>query len=119
MARDVYFMDVARMIAATSLVHPQLAALIVRGNRILTAATNVRKTHPIFMRYHHRNVVTIHAEARALLRGNYEGATIYVAHNKDGKHANSKPCPTCFHLIVEAGLKKIVYYEDGIQVLKC
>lgn len=119
MSRDRRFLELARMVAATSEVYPQMAALVVSGNRILSLATNVRKTHPIFQKYHHRNVRTIHAEAKALLRGDYAGATIYVAHNKEGRHGNSKPCLTCASLIIEAGLKKIVYYEDGdIKILK-
>lgn len=59
----------------------------------------------------------IHAEANALIKMNY------------GDHRNKKmylthsPCPVCARMIVNAGIKKVVYFDDyrdstGLDILR-
>jgi len=61
----------------------------------------------------------LHAEANAITKlarsnNNSEGATLYVT---------ASPCIECSKLIIQAGIKRVVYgehyrLEDGIQLLR-
>ncbi|MCQ2329517.1 MAG: dCMP deaminase family protein [Paludibacteraceae bacterium] len=61
----------------------------------------------------------LHAEANAITKvarsgNNSEGATLYVT---------ASPCIECAKLIIQSGIKRVVYYEeyritDGIDLLK-
>ncbi len=61
----------------------------------------------------------LHAEANAITKiarsnNNSEGATLYVT---------TSPCIECSKLIIQAGIKRVVYYEqyrvtDGLDLLK-
>jgi dCMP deaminase len=59
----------------------------------------------------------VHAEQNAIIRGDplrMEGATMYV---------NAKPCKICAKMIVNSGIKKVVYIEfypdnEGVEILK-
>ena len=62
----------------------------------------------------------LHAEANAITKlarssNNSDGATIYIT---------ASPCIECAKLIIQAGIKRVVYGEqyrltDGIDLLKC
>ncbi len=52
---------------------------------------------------------SMHAEKHALGRCDANGATIYVARNKNGNDRLSKPCSNCQKAIVSAGVKQVVY----------
>ena len=61
----------------------------------------------------------LHAEANAITKvaksnNSSEGATLYVT---------SSPCLECSKLIIQAGIKRVVFYDnyhlaDGIELLK-
>lgn len=59
----------------------------------------------------------IHAEANALLKTNFSDfrkKKMYVSHS---------PCPVCARMIVNSGIKKVIYFEDyrdntGLEILK-
>ncbi|MCD6590350.1 MAG: cytidine/deoxycytidylate deaminase family protein [Candidatus Aenigmarchaeota archaeon] len=59
----------------------------------------------------------VHAEQNAIIRGDpskLKGATLYV---------NAKPCKMCARMIINAGIKRVVYIDDypdkeGIELLK-
>lgn len=72
-----------------------MACIVVRGGAILSAAANGGRKGQC-------------AERRALRRGVYEGASLYVARSNG---LCSKPCPDCQRAIVRAGIKK-VYFVD-------
>lgn len=110
------FMELTRIIAAGSECTPQHAAIIVKGNRVLAVSTNVQKTHPIFLKYHHAYVKTIHAEARVLTRGDFENCILYSARNIKGSFGLSKPCQTCMSLLVAAKIRTLVFWEDGFII---
>lgn len=89
-------------------------AVVVRGGRVIGFAPNKFRNSP--------NVdsdnVTDHAEAaiiRELLK-NYtdlRGGVIYIARiSNAGEVRMSRPCVNCMKLIVEAGIKEIVYTND-------
>ncbi len=74
----------------------KMAAIVVRGGRILSVAANTNMPHG-------------HAEARAIKRGiDYAGATVIVAR---GNLLISRPCPKCMAVIEAAGIKKMVYAD--------
>lgn len=59
----------------------------------------------------------IHAEANALLKvnfGDHRNKKIYLTHS---------PCPVCARMIVNSGIKKLIYLDDyrekiGLEILK-
>lgn len=79
--------------------HPKqkMAALVVKSGRVLAMAVNGKRTGR-------------HAEVRAVAQDrDFEGATIYVARLGKGI---SKPCRSCFLLIKQAGIKKMVFVDE-------
>ncbi|MCR5519202.1 MAG: dCMP deaminase family protein [Bacteroidales bacterium] len=99
----------------------QVGALIVKDKMIISDGYN--GTPSGFENDCEENNVTkpyvLHAEANAITKvaksGNSsEGATLYVT---------ASPCIECSKLIIQAGIKRVVYSEeyrldDGIQLLK-
>lgn len=83
----------------------------------MSIACNVLKSHPEHATKYAANVISIHAEHRAILlaRGSVKGATVYIARN--GGKEISKPCLSCRMYMKEAGIKTIVYF-NGAQLVK-
>ena len=50
---------------------------------------------------------TVHAEANAISQAARHGVSI----NKSSIYVTASPCYNCFSLIINSGIKKIVYYE--------
>jgi pyrimidine deaminase RibD-like protein len=92
----------ARKLAVES-PHPgyTMAAVIVRGGRVVAHATNGARRGQ-------------HAERRALRLADAKGATIYVARADGGC---SKPCELCYKAIVESGAATIVYHDWGQRLI--
>ena len=86
----------------------QIGAAIVRGNKVLSKAHNVNKTHPTFGSGQYKR---LHAEGHAIYKAvrkglDLSGSTIYVYR----KNYNlAKPCPCCIGLIHKYGIKEIIY----------
>jgi deoxycytidylate deaminase len=109
--------DIKRMIrtlkiAKMSTLRYQMGASIYLGNRHISSAFNVLKTHPDHMRYYQQHCISIHSEHNALLNAqtSVNGATLYVIRFKG---ETSKPCNGCMELIRHAGIETIVYTFDG------
>lgn len=120
---DIRYMKMARIWAENSYcVRRQVGALIVRDKMIISDGYNgtpsgfenicedeTGKTKPY----------VLHAEANAITKvaksnNSSEGATLYVT---------SSPCIECAKLIIQSGIKRIVYADsyhsmDGIDLLK-
>ena len=85
-----------------------MGAVIVRGNKMLSKACNLNKTHPKFGSGVYRR---LHAEGNAIYKAvrrgiELSGSTIYVYR----KNYNlAKPCPCCMGLIHKYGIKEIIY----------
>lgn len=87
-------------------------AVLVKGGRVISRATNKSRVHDSWVKFQDRENCGVHAEAAALSRvGNSaKGAVMYVARvNPHGNPANSKPCPNCHKALVDAGVSKVVY----------
>lgn len=120
---DIRYMKMARIWAENSYcVRRQVGALIVRDKMIISDGYNgtpsgfenicedeTGKTKPY----------VLHAEANAITKvaksnNSSDGATLYVT---------SSPCIECAKLIIQSGIKRIVYADsyhsmDGIDLLK-
>lgn len=101
-----------------------MAAIIVKGGRPVAFGLN-KKTPGILKdkRYglsKNGYLIGVHAELSAVLdaaRGDIRGATCYISGStKGGRFILSKPCERCLAVLIEAGIKKIVYHCDqGIE----
>lgn len=85
--------------------------------RIVSYATNSRKTHPLQAEYARRTgkeqKVSLHAEIAALIRARDDIETVVVARiNKRGELRNSRPCPICRLALEEAEVKEIWFSTD-------
>ena len=100
----------------------QVGALIVKNQRIISDGYNGTPSGFENVCEDGNNVTkpyVLHAEANAITKiarsnNSSEGATLYVT---------ASPCIECAKLIIQAGIKRVVYsekyrLEDGIELLK-
>ena len=94
------------------------AAICLDGKgRIVSYATNSRKTHPLQAEYARRTgkeqKVSLHAEIAALIKAREDIETVVVARiNKRGELRNSRPCPICKLALEEAGVEEVWFSTD-------
>jgi len=121
---DEYFMEIAEIVKTRSTcLRRQVGAVIVKDNRILTTGYNgspagthncsdigtckrIELNVPSGER--HELCRALHAEQNAIITAakngvSTEGATIYV---------NVQPCVICAKMIINAGIKRIVFKGD-------
>jgi dCMP deaminase len=111
---DEYFMRIALQVATRATCdRKHVGALIVRGKNILATGYNGsigglghcdEEGH---MLEDGHCVRTIHAEANAVIQAARNGVRIEGA----GIYVTASPCFSCFKLIANAGLRRIVYGE--------
>ena len=120
---DLRYLEMARIWAKNSYCQRrQVGALVVKNNMIISDGYN--GTPSGFENVcEDDNGITkpyvLHAEANAITKlarssNNSEGATIYIT---------ASPCIECAKLIIQAGIKRVVYGEkyrltDGIELLE-
>ena len=120
---DLRYLEMARIWAKNSYcTRRQVGALVVKNNMIISDGYN--GTPSGFENVcEDNNGITkpyvLHAEANAITKlarsnNNSEGATIYIT---------ASPCIECAKLIIQAGIKRVVYGEkyrltDGIELLE-
>ena len=120
---DLRYLEMARIWAKNSYCQRrQVGALVVKNNMIISNGYN--GTPSGFENVcEDENGITkpyvLHAEANAITKlarssNNSEGATIYIT---------ASPCIECAKLIIQAGIKRVVYGEkyrltDGIELLE-
>lgn len=99
--------------ALTSTYRWQLGAVITRGGRVLSVASNKFRNPPQIDPNH----ATLHAEIAALKKYYYivRGGTIYIARtNRLGETRLAKPCDRCLEGLQKAGIRTMVYTtNDG------
>jgi dCMP deaminase len=125
---DVYFMDIARLVAARSTcLRRQVGAVIVKGQRILATGYNgaptglrhcaetgcLREQRGIPRGERHELCRGIHAEQNALLQCAVHGVS------SDGAmlYCTTQPCGACAKMLINAGIREIVFegdYPDGM-----
>ena len=106
--------------------HPHFrlgCVIMIKGNRVISEGANDKyRSHPYVQKNGQWFNHGIHAELAAIFkvkhRGNLVGATLYIfRQTKNGEFANARPCPMCYELIKECGIKRIVYttVDNGVQ----
>ena len=114
--------------AAASSTHSKhhIGALVVKGGRVLSSASNkVGRGCKLISNKRWEN--TLHAEANAILQlvkhgrqHELVGATVYVARVKKGRSLLAAPCPHCYKLCQDVGIKYVVYStQEGSEKMKC
>jgi dCMP deaminase len=113
-AWDVYFMNIAQVVATRSTCpRKAVGAVIVRDRTILSTGYNgsVRgMPHCSDVGCDLENshcVATVHAEANAIIQAARNGVCI----NNADIYVTASPCWNCFKLIANSGIKRIFYGE--------
>lgn len=120
---DSRYLRMARIWAENSYcVRRQVGALVVKDKMIISDGYNGTPTGFENVCEDENNVTkpyVLHAEANAITKlarsgNNSDGSTLYVT---------ASPCIECAKLIIQAGIKRVVYGEkyrlsDGIDLLK-
>lgn len=119
---DLRYLRMARIWAENSYCkRRQVGALVVKDKMIISDGYN--GTPSGFENICEENYITkpyvLHAEANAITKlarssNNSDGSTLYVT---------ASPCIECAKLIIQAGIKRVVYAEkyrlnDGIQLME-
>jgi dCMP deaminase len=129
---DEYWMNIVEQVGKRSTcLRRNIGAVIVKDNIIVSTGFNgaprgmphcidigcLRDQLKIPSGTRHEICRGVHAEQNAIIRGDplrMEGATLYV---------NAKPCKICAKMIVNAGIKRVVYIDiypddEGLQILR-
>ncbi len=121
--KDLRYLEMARIWAKNSYCHRrQVGALVVKDSMIISDGYNGTPSGFENVCEDDNNVTkpyVLHAEANAITKlarssNNSDGATIYIT---------ASPCIECAKLIIQAGIKRVVYAEkyrltDGVDLLK-
>jgi len=127
---DDYFMEIVDLIKTRSTcMRRQVGALIVKDRRILATGYNgaptgcrhceevgcIREQFQIPSGQRHELCRAIHAEQNAIVQSSYLGVSI-----KDSTiYVTSQPCVLCSKMIINSGIKKIVFrgeYPDPLAM---
>ncbi len=114
------FFELAKEVSKLSNYHThKLAAIIVKGNRIISLGVNDQKTHP----KSDTRFQKLHAELAAIIRSRADlrGASIYVyRETRNGEIGCSFPCSSCYSAIRSSGIKRIFFtdYNNSYKMEK-
>lgn len=125
---DTYFLELTNVVKKRSTcLRRQVGALIVKDNHILSTGYNgvptkithcsevgcLREKLKVPSGERHELCRGLHAEQNAIIQAALHGVSI-----KDATiYTNTKPCSICTKMIINAGIKRIVYevyYEDKL-----
>lgn len=120
---DEYFMEIVELIKTRSTcLRRQVGAIIVKDKRIVSTGYNgsptgckhcaelgcLREELKVPSGQRHELCRAIHAEQNALVQAAYSGTSV-----KDGTiYVTNQPCILCAKMIINAGIKKVVYNGD-------
>ncbi len=120
---DHYFMSICEIVSTrSSCSHRKVGAIIVKDNRILATGYNqppsgfphcesigcIRDNLDIPSGENQEICFALHAEQNALMQASKFG----ISTNGATLYTNFKPCSICARLIVNAGIKRVVYLFD-------
>lgn len=132
---DSYFIQIAKLVATRSTcLRRNVGAVLVRNKRILTtgyngAASGLPHCLDIGCLRDELNIPSgerqelcraIHAEANAIIQAGLHG----VSTQDSTLYVTTSPCITCSKMLIQAGIKRIVYTGDeygeteGIKLMK-
>lgn len=97
---DKYFMNIALSLAkrASSLDEIPVGAVIVKDNKIIAQAYNMKDTTKLVTK--HAELIAIEEASKEIKDWRLAGATIYVT---------MEPCPMCASAIQQSRIKRLVY----------
>jgi len=119
---DEYFMDITRLVASRSTcLRRQVGAVIVKDKKILATGYNgapsglahcldigcLRKKMQIPSGQRHELCRGLHAEQNAIIQAAYHGVSIRGA----SLYCTNLPCIICTKMIINAGIKRVIYEE--------
>lgn len=121
------FLKLALRIAGDSNNRWQHGAVLVNSGRVIATAPNIYKNAPTIFQIECpddldtqkaliREHCSVHAEARVVKQAGdaARGSVVYVARvNRHGEPLLSAPCDNCYQTMTEAGVKAVVYTEEG------
>jgi len=84
---------------------------IFKKDELISTGANIRRRVPKLAKYGYEFCL-LHAETTALLKADKEklkGTTLIVIRVGRTKICNSKPCAACVSMMIEAGVKKVIY----------
>ncbi|NLM11986.1 MAG: cytidine deaminase [Clostridiaceae bacterium] len=120
---DEYFMDIVELVKKRSTcLRRQVGALIVKDKRILATGYNgaptgckhcdevgcIREELGIPSGQRHEICRAAHAEQNAIVQAAYSGTSV----NGSTMYVTTQPCVLCAKLIINAGIKKIIFKGD-------
>ena len=127
---ETYFMDITALVAKrTTCLRRAVGAIIVKDKRILSTGYNGAPSHIRHCRevgcmreqlkvpsgQRHELCRGIHAEQNAIIQAAYYGVSIRGA----TLYCTTQPCSICAKMIINAGLKAIIYatgYTDPMAI---
>ena len=125
---DTYFMRMAELVATrSSCLRRNVGAVVVKEKRVLTTGYNgapkglkhcaevgcVRLANNIESGTRHELCRGVHAEQNAVIQAAYFGVSI-----KDSTiYTTNFPCVMCAKILVNAGVREIVYKDDYVDPL--
>lgn len=125
---DSYFMDICFAVATRSTcLRRQVGAVIVKDNRLLSTGYNgaprglthcdeagcLREKYQVPSGERHELCRGLHAEQSAVVQAAMYGVSI----NEGTIYATHQPCSACTKILINAGIKRIVYqysYPDKL-----
>ena len=129
-----FFLKKAKAMAEISDYHNQhVGCVVVYKNKIISAACNSNKTHPIQRKYNKvrfdinegYSPDSLHAEMHALIQVSnmdidWSKVTVYTYRRlKSKEYGMARPCPSCMAFIRELGIRNLVYTtNDGFAIEK-
>jgi dCMP deaminase len=126
---ETYFMDITHLVAKRSTcLRRAVGAIIVKDRRILSTGYNgapshvrhcrevgcLRETLAVPSGERHELCRGIHAEQNAIIQAAYHGVSIRGA----TLYCTNQPCSICAKMIINAGIRRIVYasgYADELS----
>jgi dCMP deaminase len=127
---DNYFMDITRVVATRSTcLRRRVGAIIVRDRRILATGYNgaprglkhcleagcLREREGVPSGERHELCRGLHAEQNALIQAAVHGIVVFGA----VIYATHQPCILCAKLLINAGIKKVIFeggYPDALAL---
>jgi tRNA(Arg) A34 adenosine deaminase TadA len=113
--RDYRWTQRAIGIALTSSHSYRMGALAVRGGTIIGYSVNKFRNHPRIVTNWYD--CSVHAEQSLSESCDLSGTLVYVARvNPQGKASLAKPCKVCLQILVEGGVKRVIWTETEDHV---
>ncbi|MDY6856997.1 MAG: cytidine/deoxycytidylate deaminase family protein [Thermodesulfobacteriota bacterium] len=127
---EEYFMDITFLVAKRSTCRRrQVGAIVVKDKRVLSTGYNgapaglahcldigcLREKNDIPSGERHELCRGLHAEQNAIIQAAYHGICI----NNSVLFCTNLPCIICLKMVINAGIKKIIYkegYADNLSV---